>query len=167
MSNPFFDHPILNSPYESPSRHWELDDDGQPTQKTLETRRSAKFFTPIPKSKKRKGAAKQEGFIFDDGAGLSTKEQQYDPTSIINEVRWLCWECTAMPSAMATAKTTTLTFRIDPGLKEALRSAAAQEHRSLANMVEVMIRDYCGRAGVQIAEQHARENSRTPAKSGK
>lgn len=87
MSNPFFDHPILNSPYESPSRHWELDDDGQPTQKTLETRRPAKFITPIPKPKKRKGAAKQEGFVFDDGAGLSTKEQQYDPTSIINEVR--------------------------------------------------------------------------------
>ncbi|WP_018076606.1 BPTD_3080 family restriction endonuclease [Thiobacillus denitrificans] len=87
MSNPFFDHPILNSPYESPARHWELDDDGQPTQKTLETRRPAKFITPIPKPKKRKGAAKQEGFVFDDGAGLSTKEQQYDPTSIINEVR--------------------------------------------------------------------------------
>lgn len=87
MSNPFFDHPILNSPYETPSRHWELDDDGQPTQKTLETRRPAKFITPIPKPKKRKGAAKQDGFVFDDGAGLSTKEQQYDPTSIINEVR--------------------------------------------------------------------------------
>jgi len=87
MTNPFFDHPILNSPYESPLRHWELDSDGQPTQKTLETRRPAKFITPIPKPKKRKGAAKQEGFIFDDGAGLSTKEQQYDPTSIINEVR--------------------------------------------------------------------------------
>lgn len=87
MSNPFFDHPILNSPYECPARHWELDDDGQPTQKTIDTRRPAKFITPIPKPKKRKGAAKQEGFVFDDGAGLSTKEQQYDPTSIINEVR--------------------------------------------------------------------------------
>lgn len=54
---------------------------------------------------------------------------------------------------MATAKTTTLTFRIDPSLKEALRSAATQEHRSLANMIEVMILDYCGRNGVQIPEQ--------------
>ena len=33
MSNPFFDHPILNSPYEYPQRHWELDSDGQPTQR--------------------------------------------------------------------------------------------------------------------------------------
>ena len=87
MSNPFFDHPILNSPYESPSRHWELDDDGQPTQKITERRRSAKFITPIPKPKKRKASAAQAGFVFDEGKALSTKEQQYDPTSNINEVR--------------------------------------------------------------------------------
>jgi hypothetical protein len=49
---------------------------------------------------------------------------------------------------MATGKTSTLTFRIEPALKEALRIAAEQEHRSIANMVEVMIRDYCGRTGV-------------------
>ncbi|HQR03661.1 MAG: DEAD/DEAH box helicase family protein [Proteobacteria bacterium] len=87
MSNPFFDHPILNSPYERPSRHWELDESGQPTQQILETRRRADFITPIPKPKKQKKTQKQEGFVFDEGAGLSTKDQQYDPTSIINEVR--------------------------------------------------------------------------------
>jgi len=54
---------------------------------------------------------------------------------------------------MATAKTTTLTFRIEPGLKEALREAAAREHRSIANMVEVLIRDWCGRNGIVIPEQ--------------
>jgi type III restriction enzyme len=52
MPNPFFDHPILNSPYECPLRHWELDEAGQPTQKIVESRRSAKFITPIPKPKK-------------------------------------------------------------------------------------------------------------------
>jgi type III restriction enzyme len=40
MSNPFFDHPILNSPYEYPSRHWELDDGGQSTQKIIASRDS-------------------------------------------------------------------------------------------------------------------------------
>jgi type III restriction enzyme len=85
MSNPFFDHPILNSPYEYPRRHWQLDEDGQPTQKIVGNRRGAKFITPIPKPKKRKAAA-QTGFVFDEGAGISTKEQQYT-TSIINEVR--------------------------------------------------------------------------------
>ena len=29
MENPFFNQPILNSPYEYPSRHWELDESGQ------------------------------------------------------------------------------------------------------------------------------------------
>ena len=87
MSNPFFDHPILNSPYKCPAKHWELDEDGQPTQKVLEQRRSAKFITPIPKPKKRKASQAQPGFVFDEGKGLSTKAQQYDPTSNINEVR--------------------------------------------------------------------------------
>ena len=87
MSNPFFDHPILNSPYDYPRRHWELDESGQPTQKVTETRRRAEFISPIPKPKKRTGAVAQEAFVFDEGKGLSTKAQQYDPTSIINEVR--------------------------------------------------------------------------------
>lgn len=56
---------------------------------------------------------------------------------------------------MATTKTATLTFRIDPEVKEALRAAASQEHRSIANMVEVLIRDYCGRNGISIPEQKA------------
>lgn len=86
-TNAFFDHPILNSPYERPRRHWELDGQGQPTQKIIETRRRAEFITPIPKPKKQKSAAAQEAFLFADDQGLSTKEQQYDPTSIINEVR--------------------------------------------------------------------------------
>jgi type III restriction enzyme len=87
MSNPFFDHPILNSPYARPERHWELDEQGQPTQRIVETRRRAAFITPIPKPKKRKKASAQEVLVFDGGKGLSTKDQQYDPTSIINEVR--------------------------------------------------------------------------------
>ena len=87
MANPFFDHPILNSPYECPRRHWELDTQGQPTQRILEKRRRAEFITPIPKPRKRKKAAQQEEIVFDEGKGLSTKAQQYDPTSIINEVR--------------------------------------------------------------------------------
>jgi len=54
---------------------------------------------------------------------------------------------------MATKKTATVTFRIDPAVKEALRAAAAREHRSIANMVEVLIRDYCGRNDISIPEQ--------------
>jgi len=86
MNNLFFERPILNSPYDYPKRHWELDDQGQPTQRIIERRRSAEFITPIPKPRKQKGAGKQLQLITDN-KGLSTKDQQYDPTSIINDLR--------------------------------------------------------------------------------
>jgi len=54
---------------------------------------------------------------------------------------------------MPTTKTATLTFRIDPGMKEALRTAAQHEHRSIANMVEVLILDWCSRNGIVIPKQ--------------
>ena len=41
MENTFYEHPILNSPYDPPVRYWELDDQGQPTQRIVESRRSA------------------------------------------------------------------------------------------------------------------------------
>ncbi len=87
MSNPFFDHPILNSPYEAPAKHWELDETGQPTQRIIYRRRAADFITPIPKPKKRRASSNQADLVFDEGKGLSTEKQQYDPKSIINEVR--------------------------------------------------------------------------------
>ena len=87
MANPFFERPILYSPYEYPSKHWELYKEGQPTQKIIENRRRAEFITPIPKPKKRKASPAQQQIVFDERKGLSTKQQQYDPTSIINELR--------------------------------------------------------------------------------
>jgi hypothetical protein len=62
---------------------------------------------------------------------------------------------------MAESKTATLTFRIDPNLKEALRIAANVEHRSIANMIEVLIRDYCDRRGITIPpSNHEAEDNR-------
>ena len=87
MDNDFFKKPILNSPYAYPMRHWELDSQGQPTQKIIESRRLAEFITPVPKPRKQKSAAKQQAIVFDEGKGLSTQAQQYDPTPIINELR--------------------------------------------------------------------------------
>jgi type III restriction enzyme len=87
MADPFFEKPILNSPYAYPSRHWELDATGQPTQKIVDSRRRSDFITPIPKAKKRTGAAEQKGLVFDEGKGLSTDDQRYAHTALINSVR--------------------------------------------------------------------------------
>jgi type III restriction enzyme len=54
MALTFFEHPILNSPYAYPSRHWEPDADGQPTNSLTPSRRRSHLITPVPKAKKRK-----------------------------------------------------------------------------------------------------------------
>ena len=87
MEQSFFQQPILNSPYGYPGRHWELDESGQPTNRIIERRRFAEFITPIPKPRKRKQAARQQEIVFDEGKGLSTEAQQYDPTPMINLLR--------------------------------------------------------------------------------
>jgi type III restriction enzyme len=86
MDNRFFEHPVLNSPYEEPQLHWELDAEGQPTQNIIGARRRASFITPIPKPRKHKNAGAQQ-LVFDEGKGLSTPDQIYNVTSIINQVR--------------------------------------------------------------------------------
>jgi hypothetical protein len=64
-----------------------------------------------------------------------------------------------MVREMANAKTAMLTFRVDPDLKQALHSAAQQEHRSIANMVEVLIRDYCARNEIAVPNSNAGQES--------
>lgn len=96
--NAFFDHPILNSPYAYPARHWELDADGQPTNQIVASRRRSDLITPVPKPKKRRSSRDQTQMVLDAGDGLSTKEQEYNPTPIINEVRSYVEAWRALPS---------------------------------------------------------------------
>jgi type III restriction enzyme len=88
MTESFFERPILNSPYEVPRRHHALDRDGQPLDEPpVEGRRRSELITPVPKPRKRKSKPEQEGFVFGDSEGLSSVEQEYNPTPIINEIR--------------------------------------------------------------------------------
>jgi len=101
VDNRFFERPILNSPYAYPGRHWALDPQGQPTGDIIEARRTAEFITPIPRPKKHKRTKGQERLVFDEGAGVSTAQQQYDPKPIINELRHRVnqWRGISNPSA--------------------------------------------------------------------
>ena len=56
---------------------------------------------------------------------------------------------------MTPKKTATLNLRIDPAIKEAIRVAAIRDNRSVANMVEVLIRRHCEAEGIPIPEQLA------------
>ena len=95
MPEDFFSQPILNSPYEYPGRHWELDASGQPTNEIRDTRRPAEFITPIPKPKKKK-ASRQKELDLSDGEDFAVDAQQYAHTQLINELRrlvddWRTW----------------------------------------------------------------------------
>ena len=54
---------------------------------------------------------------------------------------------------MPAKKTATMNLRVDPTIKEAMLIAADKEHSSIANMVELLIREHCERVGIGIPEQ--------------
>ena len=83
----FFEQPILNSPYEYPTQYWELDEDGQPTYRIIDGRRNADFVTPIPKPKRTKVSAQQARLALDNGSGLSDRDQLYDISASVNQIR--------------------------------------------------------------------------------
>jgi len=56
-------------------------------------------------------------------------------------------------SSILKTKISTLNLRINPAIKDAVREAAAREHRSVANMVEMLIRRHCDQSGITIPEQ--------------
>lgn len=45
-------------------------------------------------------------------------------------------------------KTETLNLRVTPELKELIRMAAEQERRTIANFIEVLVRQHCRAQGV-------------------
>ena len=55
---------------------------------------------------------------------------------------------------MPKTKISTLNLRVQPAIKEAVREAAAREHRSVANMIEMLIRRHCEKAGIAVPEQN-------------
>ena len=98
MSNRFFDRPILNSPYECPLRHWELDESGQPTTQILNSRRDVSFITPIPKPRKQG----QRELVFDaEAQALESAGQQYSASLAgdINDIRHSVAEWRALPDS--------------------------------------------------------------------
>ena len=62
---------------------------------------------------------------------------------------------------MARTKISTLNLRIEPGLKDAIRRAADREHRSVANMVEVLIRRHCDANDIPVPQQTARSSRKS------
>ena len=50
-------------------------------------------------------------------------------------------------------KTVTMNLRVVPAIRDVAKLAADREHRSVANLVEVLIRERCRKLGITIPEQ--------------
>lgn len=57
-------------------------------------------------------------------------------------------------------KSDTLNLRVSPSFKQALKAAADHEHRSMVNMLEVLVSHYCEANKITIPEK---DNQQTPA----
>jgi len=65
-----------------------LDSEGQPLNvPPVAGRRRSELITPVPKSRKKQGKGEQASLVLPDAQDLSTAEQEYNPTPIINEIR--------------------------------------------------------------------------------
>jgi len=86
MAKPFYEQPILNSPYYPPRRHHALGEDGQPLdQPPIHGRRESKYVTPVPAA--RRARARNTGQADLDLDRAEGEAQGYNPSPIINEIR--------------------------------------------------------------------------------
>jgi type III restriction enzyme len=82
MDTPFVSSPILNSPDEEPSRHWELDSREQPSAVRVPRRRASHLVSPIPKPRVTRKASSEQADMLAGPDG-----QEYNPTEVINGIR--------------------------------------------------------------------------------
>jgi type III restriction enzyme len=83
LSKAFFEHPILNSPYEEPTRHHALDSNGQPTNLPPQNgRRKSELISPVPAARNR-GRRAREADLF----GEQDEADLAYTLTIINEIR--------------------------------------------------------------------------------
>jgi type III restriction enzyme len=81
---PFYEQPVLNSPYHVPSRHHALGEDGQPLEQApINGRRRSRYMVPVPRSRKQRPRNSQEELLLDDAGQTTT----YNPSVIVNEIR--------------------------------------------------------------------------------
>lgn len=75
-------NPILNSPYEYPGRHWDMDEHNQPTAKINEFRRPSSLKSPIAAAVRRRGNVSQGDLFAESEDGV-----EYETNEFINSIR--------------------------------------------------------------------------------
>ncbi|GAB3222358.1 DEAD/DEAH box helicase family protein [Kineococcus gypseus] len=77
------DNPILNGPYDIPSRHWRFGEDGGITDEVVESRRPSESWVPVPRPRKRGRSKVAEQIELD----LHCTDERREPNDQIDRVR--------------------------------------------------------------------------------
>jgi type III restriction enzyme len=80
MSQVVIENPIINSPFEEPTRHFKFDDEGI-TNEQVDGRRTSSYFVPIARPRKSNGGAKQE--VFD----TEWTQDRIEENKLVNDIR--------------------------------------------------------------------------------
>jgi type III restriction enzyme len=100
MTKPFYEQPILNSPYIVPSRHHALAEDGRPLDfPPLEGRRKCGYVTPVPKARKQRQRGGGGQPTLDLGTSSDAAGQTYGVARIVDEIRQHLGSWRAIPNA--------------------------------------------------------------------
>ncbi|MBW4048800.1 MAG: DUF1778 domain-containing protein [Proteobacteria bacterium] len=67
---------------------------------------------------------------------------------------------------MSERKTTAINLRMSQDVKELLRLAAAQEHRTLSNMLEFLVLQHCAQRGLRLGASSPTPSKRATGKQG-
>ncbi len=81
MDNQFFEQPILNSPYEYPAGIGNSMSRASRRSRLSRAAAAPSSSRQFPSRESARQKADQQQIVFDEGKGLSTEKQQYDPTS--------------------------------------------------------------------------------------
>jgi type III restriction enzyme len=89
MTKPFYEQPILNSPYLPPTRHHALGEDGHPLDlPPVEGRRRCSYVVPVPQARKRRQRADRAAQAQLELDGRSDRGgPDYNVARIVDEVR--------------------------------------------------------------------------------
>jgi type III restriction enzyme len=80
MSQVVIENPIINSPFDEPTRHFKFTDEGI-TNEEVDGRRISSYFVPIARPKKKKGAAEQ--LLFD----TEWTQDRIEENKLVNDIR--------------------------------------------------------------------------------
>ncbi len=128
------DNPILNTPYDAPSRHWRQDEAGRLVSLVAEGRRKSESWVPVPRP--RKGAGSQ--LSFQGELDVTVTGERKDVNQTINAIRRDvdAWRASGYPGITPTTRRL-LEYWADPGRENRVFFAQREAVETAVYVTEV------------------------------